>query len=88
MGAVSELVSLFSGRRPPTTRTQARMVGAYYWYDHSHAHRLGYRPRGARETLAEALAWLVHSEHVSASLYQQLRLGPEVLAAREAGRPA
>jgi dihydroflavonol-4-reductase len=85
-GAVSELVSLFSGRRPPTTRTQARMVGRYYWYDHSRAHRLGYRPRPARRTVAEALAWLVHSEHVSASVYQQLRLAPEVLAAREAGR--
>lgn len=84
-GAVSELVSLFSGRRPPTTRTQARMVGRYYWYDHSRAHRLGYRPRPARETLAEALAWLVHSEHVPTSVYQQLHLAPAVLAARAAG---
>lgn len=85
-GAASELASLFSGRRPPTTRAQARMVGRYYWYDHSRAHRLGYRPRPARQTVAEALAWLAHSEHVTSSVYQQLRLAPEVLAARAAGR--
>lgn len=83
-GAASELISLLSGKRPATTRQQALMVGRYYWYDHSRAHALGYRPRPARDTVATALAWLAHSEHVPASLYQRLQLAPAVLAARAA----
>jgi dihydroflavonol-4-reductase len=83
-GSVYELIGLVTGKRPPTTREQAHMVGRYYWYSHDRAAvELGYRPRPARAALAEALAWLVHSDHLPASVYQQLRLGPEVLAARD-----
>lgn len=88
-GAAYELIGLLSGKRPPTTRAQARMVGRYYWYGHERAaDELGYRPRPSRAALAEALAWLVHSEHVPASVYQQLHLAPEVLAARAADHTA
>ncbi len=80
-GASFELIAALTGKRPPTTRAQARMVGRYYWYDHSlAAARLGYQPRPARQALAEALAWLAHSAHVPAAVYQQLRLGPEIMA--------
>jgi dihydroflavonol-4-reductase len=83
-GATYELIGLLTGKRPPTTREQARMVGRYYWYSHERAAtELGYRPRPVRAALADALAWLVHSDHLPASVYQQLRLAPEVLAARD-----
>ncbi len=81
-GSLHELLGLFTGKRPPTTRQQALMVGRYYWYDHARAAALGYAPRPLRAALAGALAWLVHSDHVPASVYQALRLGPEVLQAR------
>jgi hypothetical protein len=38
--------------------------------------------RAARPALAEALAWLVTSPHVSREDRTQLTLGPEVYAAR------
>ncbi|MFN0121849.1 MAG: NAD-dependent epimerase/dehydratase family protein [Blastocatellia bacterium] len=80
--AAHELVS-WLGRRPPTTtRTQARMVGRYYWYRHERAAALGYAPAPAREALATAVAWLAASPHVSRALRATLRLSREVYDAR------
>jgi dihydroflavonol-4-reductase len=70
-------------RRPPlTTRVQAKMVGRYYWYRHTRAAELGYAPRPARAALAEAIAWLAASAHVSRELRASLRLSREVYHAR------
>jgi dihydroflavonol-4-reductase len=77
-----ELYALLTGRRPPVTRHEARMVGRYYWYDCSAAAALGYRPRAARVAIAEALGWLVSQRHVSAAVRRTLRIGSEVYAAR------
>ena len=77
-----ELCAALTGKRPAVTRHEARMVGRYYWYDHSAAAKLGYHPREARSSLAEALSWLVTRPHVSPATRRSLRLRPEVFAAR------
>jgi len=69
-------------RAPFITREQARMVGRYYWYSHAKAQRIGYAPRPARRALAEAIAWLAASSHVSRELRASMRLHDEVYAAR------
>jgi dihydroflavonol-4-reductase len=70
-------------RTPPsTTRTQAKMVGRHYWYSHARAAALGFAPRPARRALAEAIAWLVASPHISRQLRATLALSREVYDAR------
>jgi dihydroflavonol-4-reductase len=76
-----ELVSKLSGRQPLTTRTQAQMVGRYYWYDHSAAAALGYKPSPLRKAVAQAVAWLTASEHIARKVRLGLRLSREVFAA-------
>lgn len=81
---VSELSARVTKRPPLTTREQAQMVGRYYWYDHQKLANLGYRPRPAREALAEAISWLAASRHVSRQTRTILKLSREVYAARAA----
>ena len=70
-------------RRPPlTTREQAGMVDRYYWYSHRKAAALGHRPRPARVALAEAVAWLATSAHVSRAVRADMTLAREVYDAR------
>lgn len=76
-----ELLSKLSNRQPLTTRTQARMVGRYYWYDHSKAQALGYAPGTARQAVAQAVSWLVASQHISRQVRIGLRLSREAFAA-------
>lgn len=71
-----------ASRAPLVTRRQATMVGRYYWYSHARAEGLGWRPRPARQALAEAISWLAASPHVSREVRAQLRLSDEVYAAR------
>ncbi len=78
-----ELASKLTGTPPLTTRNQARMVGKYYWYAHEKAARLGYRPRPARTALAEAIAWLSASPHLSRQTRATLRLSREVFQAKK-----
>jgi dihydroflavonol-4-reductase len=82
--AVFELASKLARTSPLITRHQARMVGRYYWYAHKKAAQLGYRPRPARDALAEAIAWLSSSPHVSRQTRASLRLSREVYQARKA----
>ena len=59
------------------------MVGRFYWYSHARAAtELGYRPRPAREALAESVAFLVRSPHITAELRRTLALGKEVYDAQ------
>jgi len=81
-GLYWEAFASCTGRRPQTTRTQARMVGRYYWYTHARAEALGYRPMSTRQACAEALSWLVASEHVPMSLRRSLRVSPDLFRAR------
>lgn len=71
-----------TGKAPLATRAQARMVGRYYWYSHARAAALGFRPRPAREALADALAWLSAGPHVSREARVAMRLAREVWQAR------
>jgi dihydroflavonol-4-reductase len=80
--ATAEWIARITGEPPLTTRTQARMVGRYYWYSVARAMELGYAPRPAGVALAEAIAWLAASEHVSRELRTTMRLSREVYRAR------
>jgi len=77
-----EVLAPLNGRGPSTSRAQAKMVGRYYWYDHSKAVGLGYAPRPARRALAEAIAWLAASPHISREIRSGLLLSREVYEAR------
>lgn len=81
-----EIGARLSGKTPLTTRAQARMVGRYYWYDHARIGALGYSPKPARLALAEAIAWLAASPHVSRRMRATMRLSKEVYRARKSLR--
>ncbi len=68
-----------TGKAPSTTRAETKTLGRYYWYSHARAGALGYAPRPARQALAEAIGWLLASEHVTPALRARLRPGREVL---------
>lgn len=84
LAVAEEARARLTGGPPLATRAQARMVGRYYWYSHARAAALGYSPRPARAALAEALAWLAASPHVSRERRVGMRLAREVHAARSA----
>jgi hypothetical protein len=57
------------------------MVGRFYWYSHElAASQLAYEPRPARKALAQAIAWLVNSPHISQSVRATLKL--DLMAAK------
>jgi dihydroflavonol-4-reductase len=74
-----EAAAWLMGTAPGTTRAETKTLGRYYWYSQARAAELGYSPRPARTALAEAIAWLVTSSHVSAAVASRLRPGREVL---------
>lgn len=82
LAVAEEARARITGAAPLATRAQARMVGRFYWYSHDRAAALGYRPRPARQALAEATAWLAAGRHVSRETRAGLRLHREVHAAR------
>jgi len=41
------------------------MVGRYFWYQHTKAQKLGYAPVPADHAIAEALQWLITTQHVN-----------------------
>lgn len=86
--AAVEAFSFLTRKPPTTTRTQAKMIGRYYWYSHRKAAAaLGFNPRPVRRALAEAISWLAASPHVSRELRATLLLSREVYEARDpAGR--
>lgn len=79
-----EVAAWVGGGAPSVTRAEAAMVGRYHWYRHDRAAALGYAPRPARQALAEAIAWIVTTPHVSRELRTSLTLSREVYAARRA----
>jgi dihydroflavonol-4-reductase len=82
LAMVEEARARLTGKPPLATRAQARMVGRHYWYSHARAAALGYRPRPARDALADALAWLSPGPHVSRETRTGMRLAREVHEAR------
>jgi dihydroflavonol-4-reductase len=79
----AELQAWLTHRAPLTTRAQAKMVGRYYWYHHEKAAALGYTPMPAKQALAEAIAWLAASPHISQAVRVTLQLSREVHLARQ-----
>ena len=63
--AMMELGAKITGKPPMGTRATARMVGSYFWYDDAKIRALGFKSRSAQETLADTLAWLLTSPHLS-----------------------
>ena len=60
-------VARLLGRAPRAPLDAVRMAGHFMWYDSGKATReLGYRPRPAREALAEATAWFAANGYVKA----------------------
>ncbi|MFL6240388.1 MAG: NAD-dependent epimerase/dehydratase family protein [Actinomycetes bacterium] len=80
---VQELIARLLATTPAATRAEARTVGRYFWYRHDRAAGLGYRPRPARQALAEALGWLLTSEHVPQPVRDWLRPLPDVYESRK-----
>lgn len=81
--AAAEFNAWLTHQPPLTTRAQAQMVGRYYWYRHDKAAELGYNPSPADQALAEAISWLVTSQHVSQQLRASLHLSKAVYEARQ-----
>ena len=79
--AAQEIIASLTRQRPLSTRTQAKMVGRYYWYSHARAGDLGYRPRPARAALADAAAWLLSTPHIGLQLRASLTPSRDVYAA-------
>lgn len=80
---IHEIIGYFNKKRPLVSRSQARMVGRYYWYNHEKAASIGYKPIPARQALAKAIAWLVRSKHISKSVRSSMRLSQEVYEERQ-----
>ncbi|HEV3408696.1 MAG TPA: NAD-dependent epimerase/dehydratase family protein [Chthoniobacterales bacterium] len=77
-----ELFSWATRTKPLTTRTQAAMVGRFYWYDHARAAReLGYAPMSAPDALYRAIEWLSHTAHIPPWVRAILRVRPFPVAA-------
>jgi dihydroflavonol-4-reductase len=84
VAAASELVCSLTRTPPLTSRTQARMVGRYYWYEHKKVEKLGYRPRPARIALAEAIAWLSANSQITRQVRTTLRFSRDIFEAKRA----
>jgi dihydroflavonol-4-reductase len=82
-GAGLELAARLAGRRPTATREEARMACRFYWYSNERLAKLGWHPRPARQTLAEALAWVLLRGHVADTVVSRLRPAREVRLAVE-----
>jgi dihydroflavonol-4-reductase len=81
-----ELAARWTKKPPVSTRAEAKALGRYYWYRSERAAALGYRPRSSRQALAEAIAWLVQSPHMTRAMRDRLRLNSEVTGDRREWR--
>jgi dihydroflavonol-4-reductase len=73
-----EVAARWTKKAPASTRSEAKALGRYYWYRIDRAKALGYRPRSSRDALAQAIAWLIESPHVSHALRARLHPSAEV----------
>jgi dihydroflavonol-4-reductase len=80
-----ELAARWTKKAPTSTRAEAKALGRYYWYRSDRAEALGYRPRSSRRALADAIAWLIESPHVSPALRARLHPIDEVSGTSSTG---
>ncbi len=73
-----EFAARWSKKPPASTRAEAKALGRYYWYRSERAMALGYRPRSNRQALAQAIAWLLASPHLSRAMRERLHPSSEV----------
>ena len=60
-----EAVASLTSTSPSLTRAESRMVGRYYWYDDAKVRALGYSPTSTADAIADAVQWLLRTEHLS-----------------------
>jgi dihydroflavonol-4-reductase len=80
--ALQESRASFRKTTPLRTRSQAKMVGRFYWYSLKQAAQLGFEARPSRLALAEAIAWLIQTRHISKNLRRRMRLDADVFHAQ------
>jgi dihydroflavonol-4-reductase len=80
-----ELAARWTKKAPTSTRAEAKALGRYYWYRSDRAEALGYRPRSSRRALADAIAWLIESPHVSPAMRARLHPIAEVSGTSSTG---
>jgi dihydroflavonol-4-reductase len=73
-----ELAARWTKKPPTSTRAEAKALGRYYWYRSDRAMAFGYRPRASRRALADAIAWLLDSPHVTGAMRARLHPTAEV----------
>ena len=73
-----EVLSSFTGQAPSSSLQQAKMVGKYYWYDHSKITQLGYQAKSAEAAMIAALSWLVTTEHIPSAIRASMELSPQI----------
>jgi len=83
---IHEVLSLITKQPLLTSRSQAKMVGKYYWYSHQKIQKIGYSPARSKTTLAAAISWLAASSHISNVVRKDLNLSDQVYLAREEHR--
>jgi dihydroflavonol-4-reductase len=74
-----ELAAKITRTTPLATRALANQVGRYFWVDDGKARKLGYTSRPTRQTLAETIAWLIDSPHLTEAQRKALKPASEVL---------
>jgi dihydroflavonol-4-reductase len=82
VSAMEELWSALSNERPASTRSQAKMVGKYYWYNSQKLQDLGWQPVSSEQALVQALSWFVTSPHIAASQRASMHLHDKIYAFR------
>jgi dihydroflavonol-4-reductase len=87
LNAISqELMSAWWRIPASLTREHTKMIGRYYWYSSEKAASLGYRPRSSRQAMAEALAWLLTSPHITEGIKATLHPETGVVEAQRKHR--
>ncbi len=80
-----ELAARWTKKPPASTRAEAKALGRYYWYRSDRAMAHGYRPRSSRQALAQAIAWLLESPHLSRAVRERLHPSSEVTGTGSTG---
>jgi len=78
LSAMHELWYYLTNEWPTSTREQAKMVGKYYWYSSQKLIELSWKPISSEAAMAQALSWLVTSDHISPSVRATIHLHDKI----------
>ncbi len=77
--ALMEGAAWVTQKPPMAPIALAKQVGMYFWYNSDKLRALGWQPRPSKQVLAETIAWLLTSSHLTPELKQKLNPAHEVL---------